>query len=643
MDLRLLAAGLVLPLSLSAQQPQSLLPPMDDMLIIAGRTPLATQEVGSVFSLIDRAEIERRQAVFALDLLRDLPGISVSRSGGFGSQTQLRIRGAEANHVLVLIDGVKANDPAGNDEFALEHLTTFDIERIEVIRGPQSALWGSDALAGVVNIVTRRASRPLSEEAWAEGGSFSTWSGGVRLGVMGERTRLSVSGSLLGSDGINIAREGDERDGYRNRTGTVHGGWQPVDSLELSLFARHSDNNREFDGIDFGTGLPVDADRRTRSSQTYLRAGARLYSPGYREQQLRVTWLDTDIDSFADGQPDGRQAGDKLGAYWQGGLPLFAGDSGPVSDRLTAALEYERETFRQSGIATEFGDPNQRQRMSNRAAALEYLIQPVVALTLSASLRHDQNSDFRSVTTWRGTGTWTLPAWPGRVHASFGTGQKSPTFVERFGFFPDQFAGNPQLRPERSRGWDAGIEHLLWDGRLRIDTSYFRADLRDEIDGFVFEPDLGLFTARNAPGRSRRQGVEITVDAELAASLQFSGSWTWVDATEPGASGASVREIRRPRHSAAGNLNWRWADGRGNVNMNASWVGSRDDLLFAGFPAERVRLGSYTLLNLAASWQAREWLVLHGRIENLLDAEYEDVIGFSTPGIGVFAGFRIMR
>jgi len=635
-----LSVSAILSFTVHAQEPLSLLPPMDDMVVTAARTPLNPQDVGSGYTIIDRQLIEERQAVFALDLLRDVPGLAIARSGGYGSQTQVRVRGAESNHVLVFIDGVKVNDPAGNDEFALEHLTTFDIERIEVIRGPQSALWGSDALAGVINIITRRAREPFAADAFAEGGAFGTFTGGGRLALAGERSELSLGASHLDSGGTNISREGDENDGYRNSTATLQAGWRPAEGVALELLARHSDNRREFDATDFATGLPVDADRLTKSAQSLVRIGGRAELRPDWQHSLRLTWLGTDLDSFADGDPDGSQGADKYGVYYETGLPLLTAGPGGPRDRLSLALEYEHEEFRQRGEPTPFGDPNQRQSMNARAAALEYLLRPAAGVSLSASLRHDRNSDFQDVTTWRTTASWRLPAMPLRLHGSYGTGQKTPTFIERFGFFPDSFAGNPALKPERSRGWDIGIEQWWFNERLVLDTTWFQADLRDEINGFVFDPGTGGFTAANLDGRSRREGLELALTARLLPELSLSGSYTLLDATEPGGEG-QFREIRRPRHSASGNLNWRWAAGRGNLNLNVSHVGERRDLSFASFPAEVVRLDSYTLLTLAASWQLDSRLTLYGRVENLLDEDYEDVLGFATPGIGAWAGFRM--
>ena len=230
--------------------------PEDNIIVSAYRTPAMNVDVGSAVSTIDQKTIQNRQSIFATDLLQDLPGVAVSRDGNFGSQTGIRIRGAEANHVLVRIDGIEVNDPATGDAYGFAHLTTHDIERIEVIRGPQSAVWGSDALAGVIDITTRRSNDPVNIGGFVEGGSFDTFSGGFNAGTRGDTAGIDLSASYFNTDGTNISRTGSEDDGYKNLTATLLGDWQVTPVLGLDTSIRLNDSKKEFDAIDFQTGLP---------------------------------------------------------------------------------------------------------------------------------------------------------------------------------------------------------------------------------------------------------------------------------------------------------------------------------------------------------------------------------------------------
>ena len=205
---------------------------------------------------------------------------------------------------------------------------------------------------------------------------------------------------------------------------------------------------------------------------------------------------------------------------------------------------------------------------------------------MSLSGRYDDNSDFDDVGTFRATSAWTAAGTGTRLHASFGTGQKAPTFTERFGFFPDQFVGNPDLEPEESTGWEAGMEQPFWNGRLSVGATYFREELENEINGFAFDPDTFLFTAENLDGESERRGVEVSALARVTAALRFAASYTYTDSNQPDpVTGEDTREIRRPRHAASVNADWRFLDsGRAGLNANLSYVGDQDDTFFEVTP-----------------------------------------------------------
>lgn len=609
---------------------------IETVVVTASRTPIAITDSGSSISVITRQDLERRPTIQVTEILRNVPGIAISQSGPLGSQTQVRLRGSEANHVLVLIDGVKANDPAFGDEFQFEHLTTDEIEQIEIVRGPQSALWGSDAIGGVINVTTRRGRNAQETTGYIETGSFATRRAGGHLSIARDTYAIDFGAAYLDSDGDNISRQGDETDGYSNGTLNFSASLRPSESTQLEFFARHTDSEKQFDAIDFfETGLPTDADRSAEATQSYLAATA-LISPAESllSHQFRLTYLDTAQDSLSDGVEMSGFGAEKLGLYYQTTLPL--GDSEAYS--LTAALDHEQEDFVQRGAASPFGDPNQTQKLDTTGYVLEYRAAPNEALNLSAAIRHDDSSAYDAATTYRLTASYALRET--RLRASIGTGQKSPTFGDRFGFFPDTFIGNPDLKPERSRGWEIGIERALGD-RASLSATYFNETLEDEINGFVFDPTTFQFTAANVSGRSERQGVELTASAEFSQSIDFSASYTYTDSTQPDDLGNQIDEIRRPQNVAAFNVNY-VANERVNINVNAAYNGSQYDTFFPPFPRspEQVKLASYTLVTVAVSYQMTPRLELFGRIVNLLDENYEDVFGFNTPGIGVFLGLR---
>jgi len=610
---------------------------LDDMVVTAGLQPISINDVASSITIISREEIEQRQVKYLSDLLRDVPGFAVSQAGGPGTQTQIRVRGAEANHLLVLIDGVRANDPALSDEFPYQYALTANIERIEIIRGPQSATWGSDAMAGVINIIRKKDVNSHYLAGNVEGGSFSTINASVDGGYSGDVFRVSGGLAYFDSDGTNVSRQGNEKDGAENTTANLDVEFDLGESFMLHFSGQAVDATSEFDDFDyFETGLPVDADRVTESQQTYLTAEAR-YAPttGKLSGSIAVNRRDSDNDNFSDGFWSGSTAAETLE------LRLRGGWSFSEAHQLNFALEKQDIDFSQRGEASLFGDPNQDQSYDVNGYALEYVGKPMEDFTWTLSGRLDDYSDFDDATTWQLAGAYQLSDAL-RLRGSIGTGSKAPTFTERYGFFEDFFIGNPDLKPESSQGWEIGIDTNWQDNQQNLSLTYFDQDLQDEIDGFVFDLDTFMFTAENKDSDSSRKGIEAVYDARLGKSWSIGASYTYTDATEKDANGQSVREVRRPEHMASLAANYYFADARGNLNLNLNYVGEQLDVFFSPvtFTLDRVKIPSYTVMDLAGSWKLTKSLDLTARVSNLFDEEYEEILGFVRPGRAAYVGLR---
>ena len=609
---------------------------LDQIIVTASRSPLTVANVGASATVITREQIERRQVRYVTDLLRAVPGFAVSHSGTTGSQTQVRVRGAEANHVLVLIDGIRANDPSTGDEFRWETLSTNNVERIEIVRGPQSSLWGSDAIAGVVHVITRSGSQNPEMSVYAEGGSFGAVNAGLRGGTGGESWHLGYGLESLNTDGTNISRTGNERDDSDMKTASLSVNFQASENIELDLGVRAVDSYTQFDPIDFfATGLPTDGDVATDSRQNYVQAGVTVGNGQERlTHHLNARYLDTSNRNFTDGLPESATASDRLTLSYQSDIRL-----GP--NLLSIALETERTRFEQSGEIG-FGDPNQVQETSVNSIVADYQGNSIDRLTWLLSARYDDYSDFDNALTGRLSvayqlGTTTL------LRANVGTGQKVPTFTERFGFFPGQFLGNPELKPEKSTSYDLGIEQMLFGDALNLQLTLFSQDLRDEINGFVFDPDTFLFTAENMPGSSSRKGVELAAIVEVTENLELGGTYTYTDSSEKDDQGSDVTELRRPSHVGSLNANYSFLAERAKLTLAADYGGSRNDIFFPPFPApsQIVALDSYWLLDLAVSYDVNTTFNVFVRTSNLLDEDYEQVYGYRTPGRSVFLGIRV--
>ena len=608
----------------------------EEIVVTASHLPVSLARTGSSATVINAGQIHDRAPMLVSDLLRDVPGFAVSRNGVAGSATQVRVRGAEGNHLLVLIDGVEANDPAQADEFNWGTLSAAAVERIEVLRGPQSSLVGSDAVSGVINIITRGATDPMSADAWVEGGSFGTHQAGVGAGHRGETADIRVSASVMDSEGSNISREGSEKDGYRNETYSLKGGWSLTPELRLGLTARRSDGRSDFDSMSYLTGLPEDTD-----SYSDFRGDAARLSADYGMQdgllkhRLEYAWTAWDNDNVEYGATAGNTSTRKDQYRYLGSVQWADG-----AQTVTMLLEREREDFRQRGEAQPWGDPNQDRSRDTDSAGLEYRGTFAEALTLAASVRRDDNSEFDSARTWRLEAVYDIVSSATRLRAAWGTAVKNPTFSDRFGYYTN-FQGNPDLQPEESQSVEFGVEQSWQDERIVGSITVFHADLTDEIDGFVFDPLTFNFTAANRDGKSKREGVELALRAALSSTISLSGSYTYTDSTAPDATGEKVDELRRAPHIASLTLGWQARQDL-QLNLNAQYNGTQDDQYFPPWPepSRIVKMDDYTLLNLNITYTLDEATELYARGENLLDEDYEEVFGYRAPGIGGYVGMR---
>ena len=604
---------------------------LPEMVVSASRVPVPADSVGSAVTVIEREDIQRKQVRLLSDILREVPGVALSRGGPVGSLTQVRIRGAEANQTLVLIDGVEVNDPSGASEFDLSTILADDVQRIEVLRGPQSALYGSDAIGGVINIITIKGEGGTSIRARVEGGSFNTLN--ATAGVSGADGAVDYALGVSGfrTAGVSAAPKSQgntERDGYENLTASAKLGWQANEILEFELFGRVMDSEIESDPQPAVAGVirVVDGDVLTTSDQFIGRAQAGLtLFDGAWEQIVSVGHAQDDQDTFTNGLRSFIANGAKTRVLTQTNLFFETPDIASATHGLTllAEREYESQETRSA-----FG--NSDLDIANNGFVAEYRLGLWDQLNLSLSGRYDDNDIFKDATTFRATASYNIVETNTRLHGSYGEGVKNPTLFELFGFGPN-FVPNPALQPESSEGWDFGIEQTLLDGNALIDVTYFENRITNLISGFGN-------TAVNLAGTAKIRGVEVGGHINLTEATQLGGQFTYTDAKD--ANGAQL--VRRPEYLASLNLGHRFWDDRASVDLGIDYHGHQQDLQFSNFFANQqsVQLDDYTLVNVAGAFEVMDGVELFGRVENLLDEDYEDVVGFANPGIGAFIGFR---
>ena len=622
-----------------------------ELVVTPTRLPTPPDAVVASVTVITGDDLRARGVRFVQDALREVPGAAVVQVGSFGGVSSLFLRGGESDYVKVLIDGVPANQSGGAFNWA--NLTTDNVDRIEILRGPGSVIYGSDAVSGVVQIFTRRGEGGFSVEGGAEAGTFGTWNG--RGGVLGGTPRLTYS-----ADASRFATDGTYpfNNGYGNTalSGSVRG--LPDSRTDASLSVRFTDSRYHFP-TDFAGVLADSNQSSTEEMLTIAADVGRRLGPRY---DLRLTAGGNRAVGGFDDRPD--NAADTLGFGFASHRDsraergnLDARINGVLSPVLTVTggVQVERETERQSGetssnfggIATTPDTPFDRGRTTFGYYA-QGVLDLAAGLALNLNARVDDNSAFGTFFTYRAGAVYRLPSGT-RIRASLGRSFKAPTFCEQFCDAPF-VVGDSTLRPERSTSWEAGLEQELAGGRASVWATYFDQRFRDMIvyDGSGPSGEPTYFNGAAAKSR----GIETGLTTSLGREVKVSASYTYLraEATEDGGLpsatfAAGQRLVRRPRHSAELAVRSRVLD-RVTLGGSVIYVGPRDDVDFNQFPAQRVELPGYTTVDLATEVEVvrpgpgRPGFSGVLRVENLLNQTYDQVVGFAGHRRGVFGGAK---
>ena len=578
---------------------------LDTVIVEGSRLNQTETEIGSSVSIITAEDIDALGFDFAVDAIAAAPGVTVNSNGAFGGVASVRIRGAATGQTLVLIDGIPANDPSSvSGGFNFARVDTENIERIEVLKGPQSTLWGTDAIGGVVSIITKRPEEGLGGSAFAEYGSFNTFRGGASVSNANDTGdfRLAITGTS--SDGISKADENNgntEEDAYESLTLSAKGGLNLGSDARLSANVLWSDAETEFDSFVFGNQGNV-GDGNPNNETEELSANVSLTGSLFEdrlENLLVVGYADIDRQNFSNGQPSFGGEGDRMLYRYQGTLA--------INEANTLAFGAEREE-------TNSGD--EETSIDGLFALYEW--QAAEALTLTGGFRVDDHSTFGTETTGRFAAAYN-PNPQLTLRASWGQGFKAPTL--------NQLSGggftlpNPNLQPETSEAIDAGIDWRSKDGRFEAGFTVFHTDIEDLIS-FA---STGYFNEAEVETR----GIELVGRIVFTDWLSVDANYAYIDAEDT--NGNPLRRI--PKRS-------------GDIRFNVDPEGPFSGNVLIRHNGEEPDGGttivdSWTRVDVTGSYDLNEKVELFGRVENLFDEEYQQVLGYGTPDLSGYVGVRL--
>ena len=605
----------------------------DDLsVLVITATRIATPEVqvASSITVITAEEIAARQARTLPDVLKEVPGLNVVQTGGPGGQTSIFMRGTNSNHTKVLVDGIDVSDPSSpNGAFDFGQFPAEDIERVEILRGPQSGLYGSDAIGGVINIITKSGTGPPQFNASAEGGSFDTFNqtAGVRGSVDQFHYAANIEhihSSATPVTPLDLLAPGEARidDYYDNVTGSTKLGWDVTNHFDLGLVGRYTDTHLRLTGEDYNNyplpATPDSTQSNNNTQQYYTRVTAHgVAFDGFLDQTLGLAYSNTKIYELSPDSAETDFFAHRVKADWQGNLQLAQ------DEILVLGVEHQRDGINKP-IAAD---------TTTNSGYVE--LQSAYADTLfnTLSVRYDDNSQFGDKVTYRVAPAYVIAETGTKFKASLGSGFKAPTLEQQFQSFPGfYFFANPNLKPESSVGYDLGIEQALFSDALRLGVTFFRNNIKDLI---ADSSNLTTFvTTEVNVGRAVTQGVESFVSYRPMPSLTLRLDYTYTEATDEI---LHLELLRRPKQKASFNSNWRPSP-RWSVDATLLYVGRWMDISRDG--SEQVDAPGYTTVDVATSYDLTGRWTLFGRINNLFDRHYENPTGFLQPSIGVFAGIK---
>ncbi|MFH2029051.1 MAG: TonB-dependent receptor [Bacteroidota bacterium] len=630
----LLAVLILFYLTVSAQE-NSITAKLDEVIVTANRTNTPSIEIASSYTIIGEEDLKKHQTKSVLEILRTVEGVNIVQSGGSGKISKIYIRGANPHHTLVLIDGVKVNDTSSpNNAFDFANLSTDNIERIEIIRGAQSTIYGSEAMAGVVNIITKSSIDKFTSNISAESGSNNYFNGSLSSSGAFDFLKFSIALSQFSTDGFSsISKKygNTERDGFFNQTASARLIADLSKSTKLDFIYRFNSSSTDLDQSEkYGddpnyTGENEEHLFKAEVTNSLFNSKweSKLSAALTRKIARTTDKLDALHPNIASNSYNNST---RKNVVWLNTIDFIP------SNKMTAGIEVQRESASTSFISVSQWGPYESKfplrEFSTYSGFLHDQINIGSKLFTGVGVRYDNHEQFGGKITYRIAPAYLLND-DLKLKATYGTGFKTPSLFNLF----DPMFGNTKLNPEESTTWDAGIEKYFLNYSGMFGLTYFE-NYFDNLIGFD-----NSFRAVNI-NKAFSKGIEVTASLKKMGDFDFNFNYTFTEAKEKVSGISSTYEnlIRRPKNKTTLLITYSPTE-KIRANLIYSYIGEREDKDFMTY--SRVKLKSYSLVNITGEYKLFEFASLTGRIENALNQYYEEVLYYGTLGRSAYLGVNI--
>ncbi|MDD5452095.1 MAG: TonB-dependent receptor [Desulfovibrionales bacterium] len=586
---------------------------MEAVVVTASRLEEPLRYSPDSVTVVTGEEIQKKDKKTVVDVLRDVPGVFIRQNSSFGGDSSIYLRGTNNAHTLIMIDGVRIGDPmAGDGKMSISDLSTDNIDKIEIIRGAQSVLYGSDAIGGVINIITKKGKGKPGFYLSTEGGSFESFR--EKLGVSGANDKVGYSAfiSHLDTKGISKADEdlgNTEQDYYHDTNISVRLDAPFSETVRAGFSVHHAQSKMDYDG----TG--VDANKVRDTDITTISTNFEQDVFGWWQHIIKLGTTETNREYTANGVFDGTYKGTTKLASWQHNF--FIQDK----DTITAGFDYQEE----NGDVQSTGGNITEKKIDTNSLFIQNKWTPFQGFSFTLGVRHDDHQTFGGEDTYKGALAYLYEETGTKIRTSYGTGFRAPSLYQLYSSY-----GDPNLKPEESKGYDVGIDQELFGRKVLLSVTYFQTEIDQLIDW-----NWTTWKYYNV-GKVKTKGWETSASFKPLAWLSLDAHYTYTGAKDetPGGTSQGKYLIYRPKHTAGASLNVKPLE-KLNVNLNTQYVGKR--YRNTGNTAE---MRSYTLVNLAASYEVTQWLEVFGRVDNLTDKNYQSIYQYGEPGIGIYGGIK---